>query len=117
MRPAVATTDRRDVFGVRDERLAVRGERLCDALGAGREVRTTLELPPRGVRVARALLARTHALVLLERPREPSARGERLAHPLLEIEQVRDVVGKASKSVALLIQRGADKIFIPVRIG
>ena len=33
------------------------------------------------------------------------------------IEQVRDVVGKSSKSVALLIQRGSDKIFIPVRIG
>ncbi len=33
------------------------------------------------------------------------------------VEQVRDVVGKASKSVALLIQRGGDKIFLPVRIG
>ncbi|UUZ47459.1 PDZ domain-containing protein [Massilia sp. B-10] len=33
------------------------------------------------------------------------------------VEQVREVVGKSSKSVALLIQRGADKIFIPVRIG
>jgi serine protease Do len=33
------------------------------------------------------------------------------------VEQVRDVVGKSSKSVALLIQRGSDKIFIPVRIG
>jgi serine protease Do len=30
---------------------------------------------------------------------------------------VREVVGKSSKSVALLIQRGNDKIFIPVRIG
>jgi serine protease Do len=33
------------------------------------------------------------------------------------VAQVRDVVGKSSKSVALLIQRGDDKIFIPVRIG
>lgn len=33
------------------------------------------------------------------------------------LEQVRDVVGKASKSVALLIQRGSERIFIPVRIG
>jgi serine protease Do len=33
------------------------------------------------------------------------------------VEQVREVVSKASKSVALLIQRGNDKIFIPVRIG
>jgi serine protease Do len=33
------------------------------------------------------------------------------------IDQVRDAVGKSSKSVALLIQRGSDKIFIPVRIG
>jgi len=33
------------------------------------------------------------------------------------IDQVRQEVGKSSKSVALLIQRGSDKIFIPVRIG
>ncbi|NNG22508.1 Do family serine endopeptidase [Telluria aromaticivorans] len=33
------------------------------------------------------------------------------------LDQVRDVVAKASKSVALLIQRGSDRIFIPVRIG
>jgi serine protease Do len=37
--------------------------------------------------------------------------------PVSSIDQVRDVVGKSSKSVALLIQRGSDKIFIPVRIG
>ncbi len=33
------------------------------------------------------------------------------------VSQVRDAVGKSSKSVALLIQRGADRIFFPVRIG
>jgi len=33
------------------------------------------------------------------------------------VDQVRDLVGKANKSVALLIQRGNDRIFIPVRIG
>jgi serine protease Do len=37
--------------------------------------------------------------------------------PVASIDQVRDVVGKATKSVALLIQRGSDRIFIPVRIG
>ncbi|MFP5391241.1 MAG: DegQ family serine endoprotease [Gammaproteobacteria bacterium] len=37
--------------------------------------------------------------------------------PVTSVAQVRDVVGKANKSVALLIQRGSDKIFIPVRIG
>lgn len=37
--------------------------------------------------------------------------------PVNSIEQVREMVSKASKSVALLIQRGSDKIFIPVRIG
>jgi serine protease Do len=37
--------------------------------------------------------------------------------PVNSVAQVRDVVGKSSKSVALLIQRGDDKIFIPVRIG
>ncbi|HEX7985005.1 MAG TPA: DegQ family serine endoprotease [Duganella sp.] len=33
------------------------------------------------------------------------------------VEQVRQVVGKAGKSVALLIQRGDERIFIPVRLG
>jgi serine protease Do len=37
--------------------------------------------------------------------------------PARSIEQVRSVVAKADKSVALLIQRGEDKIFVPVRIG
>ncbi|WLI87892.1 DegQ family serine endoprotease [Massilia sp. R2A-15] len=37
--------------------------------------------------------------------------------PVNTIDQVREVVGKSNKSVALLIQRGSDKIFIPVRIG
>ncbi|MRW89470.1 Do family serine endopeptidase [Duganella sp. FT80W] len=37
--------------------------------------------------------------------------------PVNTIDQVREVVGKSSKSVALLIQRGDDKIFIPVRLG
>ncbi|MEH6435113.1 Do family serine endopeptidase [Massilia sp. DD77] len=37
--------------------------------------------------------------------------------PVQSVAQVRDVVAKASKSVALLVQRGSDRIFIPVRIG
>ena len=32
-------------------------------------------------------------------------------------EQVSAVVAKAGKSVALLIQRGEEKIFVPVRLG
>ncbi len=37
--------------------------------------------------------------------------------PVSTVEQVREMVGKSTKSVALLIQRGSDRIFIPVRIG
>jgi len=37
--------------------------------------------------------------------------------PVTSVNQVRDMVGKSTKSVALLIQRGNDKIFIPVRVG
>jgi len=37
--------------------------------------------------------------------------------PVNSVEQVRELVAKADKSVALLIQRGEDKIFIPVRLG
>ena len=37
--------------------------------------------------------------------------------PVTSVEQVRAAVGSSTRSVALLIQRGSDKIFIPVRIG
>ena len=37
--------------------------------------------------------------------------------PAKSIEQVREVVAKADKSVALLILREGDKIFVPVRLG
>jgi serine protease Do len=37
--------------------------------------------------------------------------------PVSSVQQVRDMVNKSTKSVALLIQRGSDRIFIPVRIG
>ena len=37
--------------------------------------------------------------------------------PVKTIEQVRAAVGKSDKSVALLIQRGESKIFVPVNLG
>ncbi|MDC8759220.1 DegQ family serine endoprotease [Janthinobacterium fluminis] len=37
--------------------------------------------------------------------------------PVNSVEQVREVVAKSARSVALLIQRGAERIFIPVRLG
>ncbi|SFM10194.1 DegQ family serine endoprotease [Variovorax sp. OV329] len=37
--------------------------------------------------------------------------------PIKSIEQVREAVAKSDKSVALLVQRGEEKIFVPVRIG
>ena len=37
--------------------------------------------------------------------------------PARSVEQVRAAVAGADKSIALLIQRGAEKIFVPVRIG
>ena len=37
--------------------------------------------------------------------------------PAKSVDQVRSVISKSDKSVALLIQRGEDKIFVPVRIG
>jgi len=33
------------------------------------------------------------------------------------VAQVRAIVAKSSKSVALLIQREGDKIFVPIRLG
>jgi serine protease Do len=37
--------------------------------------------------------------------------------PAKTVDQVRSILLKSDKSVALLIQRGEDKIFVPVRIG
>jgi serine protease Do len=37
--------------------------------------------------------------------------------PVTSVEQMRAAVSKSDKSVALLIQRGDDKIFVPIRIG
>jgi serine protease Do len=37
--------------------------------------------------------------------------------PVKSVEQARALVGKSGKSVALLIQRGDDKIFVPVPVG
>ncbi|WP_213955259.1 DegQ family serine endoprotease [Variovorax sp. dw_954] len=37
--------------------------------------------------------------------------------PVRSVDQVKDVMSKSPKSVALLVQRGDDKIFVPVRIG
>jgi serine protease Do len=37
--------------------------------------------------------------------------------PVASVEQVRAAAAKSQKSVALLIQRGDDKIFVPVRVG
>jgi serine protease Do len=37
--------------------------------------------------------------------------------PVATVDQVKSAVGKSAKSVALLIQRGEDKIFVPIRIG
>lgn len=37
--------------------------------------------------------------------------------PVQSVEQVRDAVAKSGKSVALLIQRDGNKIFVPVRVG
>jgi serine protease Do len=37
--------------------------------------------------------------------------------PVSSIEQMRSIVAKSNKSAALLVQRGEDKIFVPIRIG
>jgi serine protease Do len=37
--------------------------------------------------------------------------------PVKSIDQVRQAVARSDKSVALLIQRDGNKIFVPVRIG
>jgi serine protease Do len=37
--------------------------------------------------------------------------------PVANVEQMRAIVAKSNKSAALLVQRGDDKIFVPIRLG
>ena len=37
--------------------------------------------------------------------------------PVTGVDQVREIVAKSAKSVALLIERDGNKIFVPVRLG
>jgi serine protease Do len=37
--------------------------------------------------------------------------------PATSVDQVRAMVARSGKTVALLIQRGEDKIFVPVNLG
>jgi serine protease Do len=37
--------------------------------------------------------------------------------PISSVDQMRSIVSKSNKSAALLVQRGEDKIFVPIRIG
>jgi len=37
--------------------------------------------------------------------------------PVASVEQLRELVGKAKKQVALLVQRGEARIFVPVALG
>ena len=37
--------------------------------------------------------------------------------PVTDIEQVRGIVAKADKSVALLVQRDGQQLFVPVNVG
>ena len=37
--------------------------------------------------------------------------------PVASVEQARTLVARAGKSVALLLQRAGERIFVPVRIG
>lgn len=37
--------------------------------------------------------------------------------PVHSVGQVREALSKAGKTVALLVQRGEDKIFVPVQVG
>jgi serine protease Do len=37
--------------------------------------------------------------------------------PVGSVDDVRSIVSKSDKSVALLIQRGSERIFVPVRVG
>jgi len=37
--------------------------------------------------------------------------------PVSSVEQLRQLVGKAGKNVALLVQRDGEKIFVPLNLG
>ncbi|MNO03051.1 serine endoprotease [compost metagenome] len=64
--------------------------------------------------------------MLIERSAGPSAKagiqpGDVLLSlngvPVHNIGEVKEALSKAGKTVALLVQRGEDKIFVPVQVG
>ena len=70
--------------------------------------------------------AHTSGGLLVEQASGPAARAGVQAgdvivsvngQPVQELEQVRNIVAQADKSVALLVQRGSQRLFVPVRIG
>lgn len=70
--------------------------------------------------------AQTSGGLLVEQASGPAARAGVQAgdvivsvngEPIRDVEQLRGIVSKAGKSVALLVQRGNQRLFVPVRIG
>lgn len=100
-----------------------RGERAAKDDQASGKARLGLSLRPLQPQEMRE--AGTTGRLLIEDATGPAAQagvesGDILlavnGKPVTSIEQVREIVAKSDKSVALLIQRGEDKLFVPVRL-
>ncbi len=95
-----------------------------DSVAPGQQAKLGLALRPLQPQERRG--AGVDAGLVVENASGPSARagvqpGDVLVAvngtPVRSVEQVREVVSKSDKSVALLIQRGDSRIFVPVKIG
>lgn len=107
--------------------------RLGDAKDKGEQLATDDRVPQQG-RLGLALRplqpgergSRSEGQLLIEDASGPAAAAGVQAGDVLisvngkavkSIEQVREIVAKSGKSVALLIQRGTSQIFVPVKLG
>ncbi|KAF1043241.1 DegQ family serine endoprotease [Xylophilus sp.] len=103
---------------------SAKAEKTADAGGAAQQGRLGLALRP--LQPGERQQAGVEGGLLIEQAAGPAATagveaGDVLLSvngtPVASVEQVRAVVARSGKSVALLIQRDGDKIFVPVRLG
>ena len=98
--------------------------KVADAGGAAKGGKLGLALRP--LQPQEKSEARVDGGLVVEQASGPAARagvqpGDVIVsvngQPVKDAEQVRGIVAKADKSVALLIQRGGQQLFVPVRVG
>jgi serine protease Do len=107
-------------------RLGDAAERVADAAESAAPSQARLGLALRPLQPGEGAQAKTDHGLVVEQSTGPAAiagirPGDVLmsvnGKPVSTVEEVRGLVAKSERSAALLIQRGGDRIFVPVHLG